>query len=182
MKTINNYMDKDQGRSISASQVVRVAQWDKVTKELERMRGQKEVLVKCGLVKEAKALQAKINDAEITRRRIEDTANEERKEMARAMLLCFASCDLATIVADMFGEDMHRLTLGHYKKDNDFSKSIREQANSFNKLVQTIDEGEHEPLSMFYADMADEICTKVLPVMQEVIKKWCDTPKGQRYF
>lgn len=182
MKSISNYMSREQGRSVSGSQKVQIARWDKITAQIDTMRSQKDVLLKCGLVKEAKALQERINEAEANRRQLEDTINEERRQMAQAMLLCFASCDIATTCADIFAEQMHSLSHGYYKKENDFSKSIAEQAQSFNRLVQTIDEGEHEPLSLFYADMAEAITNKVIPIIQEIIKDYCNTSLGRRYF
>lgn len=182
MKTIDNYMSKEQGRSVSGSQRLVVNEWNKLTKALDTLRTQKDVLLKCGLAKEAKAVVAKINELEVERRRLEDRLNDERREMAKAMLVCFAACDLATTAADVFADTMHRLSHGLYKPNNSFSESIREQANSFNKLVQTIDEGGHEPLSLFYADMAEEVNAKVLPIMQQVINDYCNSPLGKRYF
>lgn len=180
-RSISDYMNHHQGRSISATQAAGVIAWEKLTHDIEQLRQQRDVLKASGLEDAAKRVQQLINEAEINRRRLEDRLNEERRIMAASILVAFAACDIATTAADEFDECMRKYSHGSADKVNAFSTSIREQATSFNKLVQAIDEAEHLPLSLLYADMAEEIVDAALEMARETVARYMDTPKGRRY-
>lgn len=182
MRTIDEYMDFHSGRKVSGMQYLAVQKWYEMSAELERMRDQKRILQQCGLDAEAKRVQRIINEKENERRAYEDQLNDERKIMAKQLLVCFAVCDLATTAADKFGALAHKLSRGLYGNKNNFTDELRQQAEAWNKLVQIIDTGGNMKAAMLYADMAEEICDRVFPLIEEVINKYINTPKGKQYF
>lgn len=181
MKTINDYMHAEQGRRISGTQAAGVYAWNKLSGDIQRLRAQRDVLKTSGLDKEAKRVQQLINDKEIERRRLEDRLNDERRIMCAQICIAFAACDIATTAADDFDEVMRKYGTSRADAVNSFSQAIREQASSFNKIVQVIDEAEHTALSLFYADMAEEITEAALAVAREIVAKYMNTEKGRRY-
>ena len=44
------------------------------------------------------------------------------------------------------------------------------------------DTGGSEPLSYYYADMAEELVKRVKAVMEETITEYMNTEKGRQYF
>jgi len=182
-KHIGDYLHKESGQSVSVE-----AQWKgvvahhKLTEELKRMREIKDTFLKSGLEDAAARMQSQINDKENERKALELRLDDERRQMSFALLVCLCACDIATSAADEFAATMHTVSHGIYGTDNDFSRAVREQADSFNKIVQQVDEGENLPLSMFYADIAEVVVERVLPVIKDVIREYHETEKGRRYF
>lgn len=181
-KCINDYMDKWAGRKVSEAQEMSVYEWDKLTAKLARMREQKGVLISAGLDVEAKRVQQSINALERERRDLEDQLNEERRALVKCILLCFAAADIATEAADRFAEQLHKTSRGLYGGDNSFSQKVRDQATAFNKLVQILDEGDNEVISMHYAEMAERINAATMPVIMGIINETMNSPKGKRYY
>ena len=64
----------------------------------------------------------------------------------------------------------HRISYVRIGMDNDFSAMMRGLASDFNKAVCMIDTGGSEPLSYYYADMAEELVKRVKAVMSEKTK------------
>lgn len=180
---IGDYLDKDSGQSVNAE-----IQWkgcvkhQRITEELKRMRAARDVFENSGLHDAAKHMQSQINDKEMERKNLELQLNEERREMAFTMLVCLAACDVATVCAEDLAATMHRVSKGIVGTTNDFSEAVKEQAKSFNILVQSVDEGGNLALSNYYADIAEEVIAKVKPVMMSVIREHHNTARGRRYF
>lgn len=121
----------------------------------------------------------KLNN-EITDLRIEIEADHDRA--AKYLLRCFVVGDIGSEVADDFAAVMQDVSLGKEdQNDNAFCELMRLQSNEWNKVVQLVDGGTFE-VSMYYADMAEEICTEVKRVMDEIIDKYMSTHKGKRLF
>lgn len=175
-------MHNTDGRKVSGMQRLAVQDWYKMSQELDKLREQKRVLQQCGLDAEAKKVQRIINEKENDRRAYEDQLNEERKIMAKQLLVCFAVCDIATSAADKFGALAHKLSRGLYGNRNNFTDDIKKQAEAWNKIVQIIDSGGNMKAAMLYADMAEEVCDRVFPVIEDVINKYINSPKGKQYF
>lgn len=182
MRDISEFMNKWQGRKVSDSQRLAIKEWERMSSDLENMREQKQILLRCNLDREAKALQLKINALEHERQDFEDRLNEERKEMAKAILGCLVGCDFVTLSADRFADTTHRLSRGLYGADNKFSQDIRKQADEFNKIVQLIDQGGNDVAAMYYSDMAEDINKEMFALVDRKIKEWMEKGKGKMYF
>lgn len=182
-KHIGDYLNQESGQAVKPD-----IQWEgvvahkRLTEEIKRMRNIRDTFAKSGLEDAARRMQEQINDKECERKLLELELDEERREMARALLVCLCACDLATSAADHFAEVLHRTSHGICGAENDFSEAVREQAESFNKLVQSVDEGGNLPLSLMYSDIAEEVVDKVLPIIKDIVRDFHNTEKGRRYF
>ena len=153
-----------------------------LSEQLHQLRTQQRVLDECGLDKEADRLNYHIGKLI---KQIEDKVKEtqeQRKLLIREMLLAFAAGDIATACADHMEDIFKRLAFG---KDAEGGKSLAKvfkmQADEWNRCVQMVDGmGHNDAVSFLYADIAEDIVDKVLPVMYEVIDNYMDSPRGQR--
>lgn len=176
-------MNAESGQSVSTgAQMAGIIEHKKLSNEIIGLREMQSILQNSGLDVEAKRLDEQINAKEMERKELELRLDAERREMSYAMLLCFCACDIATTCADEFGVVMKRVTKGIYGTDNDFTEAVKEQAESFNKIVQSVDEGGNYALSMFYSDIAEAVNERVLPIMKEIVKDYHNTKLGRRYF
>lgn len=133
---------------------------------------------KAGLEREAKVnVLPKINDLVRKRDDLERQLHEQGRVIACKLLGVFAACDIATIALDNFAECLDTAT----EADKAFAKLVQEQADGWNKLVQLIDEGgQNNSLSMFYADMAEEIADAVMPTIYNIIQRYQKSDKGEQ--
>lgn len=150
--------------------------------KIKLAKEQHDVLKKCGLDREAKALLPKIQELESQKLRLIEEIDRNRLIGAKALLMCFCAADVCTVCADDFADVEHRISYGRIGKDNDFSAMMRGLASDFNKAVCMIDTGGSEPLSYYYADMADELVKRVKAVMEQTITEYMNTEKGRQYF
>lgn len=153
---------------------------------IDDLKKQRKVLQDCGLDKEARRLDGIIRDKEKELIAKKGEAREQRERLVRVMLLCFAAGDIATLCADALAETFDMLTYSWERKGgHELADIFREQAQEWNRCVQIVDgDGEHgdERVSMYYADMAEDMADRVLPVMRQVINEYMATPKGKRLF
>lgn len=153
-----------------------------LSEKLRQLRTQQRVFDECGLDKEADKLNYHIGKLI---KQIDDKVKEtqvQRKQLIREMLLAFAAGDIATACADHMEDIFKRLTFG---READGGKSLakvfKTQANEWNQCVQMVDGmGHNDAVSFLYADMAEEIVDKVLPVMYEVIDTYMASEKGKK--
>ena len=96
------------------------------------------------------------------------------------LLSVFAACDIATITVDNFEESID--VDDRIEADTSFYELVKKQANEWNKIVQIIDGGRSESMSMLYADMAEEIADEVIPIIHKIIKKYQNSEKGKQLF
>lgn len=165
------------------SQVRAVARVTAIEGKIRLANEQYGVLKKCGLEREARAsILPKIQELERQKLQLIEETDRQRRRGARQLLVCFCAADLATEAADDFADTLHEISWGGVPDDNDFSALLRKVAQNMNSVVCTIDKGGSEPLSYFYADMAEECVTAAKKAVGEVIDKWMDTPKGRKYF
>ena len=150
--------------------------------KIKLAKEQYDVLKKCGLDREAKELLPKIQELEAQKLRLVEEIDRNRLIGAKALLMCFCAADVCTVCADDFADVEHKISYGRIGKDNDFSAMMRGLASDFNKAVCMIDAGGSEPLSYYYADMADELVKRVKAVMEQTITEYMNTEKGRQYF
>lgn len=159
-------------------------QYNEALRERRMMQEQKEVLRKAGLERQASIIEQHIREKseEITLKQKEIFI--ARDELVRHMLLAFAAGDIATTCADMLAETFNELT---YAEDrlggNQLAELFRLQAEEWNKCVQMIDgDANHgnARISMYYSEIAEEICNTVIPQVLEIIDKHMKTDKGKR--
>lgn len=144
---------------------------------------QYDVLKKCGLEREAKAsVLPKIQELEAQKLRLVEEIDKNRIIGAKALLMCFCAADVCTVCADDFADVEHKISYGRIGKDNDLSAMMRGLASDFNRAVCIIDTGGSEPLSYYYADMAEVLVKRVKAVMSETIEEFMNTEKGRQYF
>lgn len=136
---------------------------------------------------ELKRLKAALTDewnaltAEIASRRQE--VFEQNRAVITAILGCFAGLDLVTRIFDDAGDTFERLTIGGMKESlATLVAGCRDIAAQANDLVQDIDRGGYEAMSMAYADLADEVVDGFVEMFGGCIERYSHTPAGRRYF
>ena len=150
--------------------------------KIKLAKEQYDVLKKCGLDREAKAILPKIQELEAQKLRLVEEIDRNRLIGAKALLMCFCAAGVVTGFADDFADGDHRISYGRIGKDNDFAAMMRGLASDFNKAVCMIVTGGSEPLSYYYADMAEELVKRVKAVMEQTITEYMNTEKGRQYF
>lgn len=157
---------------------------DKAYSDLATMKQQKQVLLDCGLDREAHVVQQRIDHQHDIIADLKVAVMKQRAELVRHMLLAFAAADIATTAADKLAEAFDEHTVGYDNKGGKaLADIIRNQANEWNECVQMID-GDgvsgNERVSMYYSDIAEEIVAKVIPDVLEIIDRHMATEKGKR--
>lgn len=152
--------------------------------KLHNMKVQRDVLRSSGLDREADRIERLMRDQNKTIDGIKAEVLEARKQLVRHMLLCFAAGDIATDIADRMAEVFDNLTEGiDNQGGNELAQMFRNQADAWNRCVQMVDgDGEHgnQRVSMYYADMAEEVVATVIPQVLAIIDKYMATDKGKR--
>ena len=161
--------------------------------ELENMRRAQQTLKDCGLDIEASKMQHKINKMNATIKDKVDEALRQRSALIRVLLAAFAAGDIATTMADNLEEVFRSLAFGQDGEGGkavadlfrlqaeEWNKCVQIQAEEWNKCVQMVDgNGESEQVSMYYADMAEEIVGTVVPVIYKIVDKYMNSKDGEK--
>lgn len=176
-------MQNGQRKWAAESQAKAVAVVAELQGRIDAAKEQYEVLKKCGLEREAKAsVLPKLQRLEAEKLQLMNKIDEERREGAKALLMCFCSADFACESAYGFADTLNRISYGMYGKGNSFSDDICKVAKSFNRLVCVIDSERNDALSTFYADMAEECTAAASEAVSRVIDRYMDTDQGRKYF
>jgi len=157
---------------------------NKVQDEIDTLKRQREVLLNCGLQKEADRLELLIREKHVSMNQLKEGVMKQRDDLVRNMLLGFASADIATTCADRLAEAFDRHTVGVDKQGgNELANIIRDQAHHWNEVVQIID-GDgvsgNERVSMYYSEIAEEICDAVIPAILDIVDRHMKTKRGKR--
>ena len=156
----------------------------RVQDEIDRLHRQQEVLEKCGLEREARKLDSVLSEKHVTMNRLKEGVMKQRDDLVRHMLLAFASADIATTAADMLAAAFDQHTVGSDNDGgNELADIIRDQAHHWNEVVQMIDgDGTHgnERVSMYYSEIAEEICDAVIPAILDIVDRHMKTKRGKR--
>ena len=167
----------------SHHQIRKIEKWNELSAKLEALERNYDYYKKNGMEGYAKkAVKPHIirTNNEMTELRLE--IENDRRRAAKYLLRCFVISDLGSEVADDFAEVMEEVSLGKEKKnENEFRELMRLQSDEWNRIVQFVDKGTFE-VSMYYAEMADEICSAVKNVMDEIIDKHMESHKGKKMF
>ena len=157
---------------------------DKAYSDLATMKQQKQVLLDCGLDREAHVVQQRIEHQHDIIADLKVAVMKQRAELVRHMLLAFAAADIATTAADKLAEAFDAHTVGCDNKGGKaLADIIRHQADEWNECVQMID-GDgvsgNERVSMYYSDLAEEVVATVIPQVLTIVDKYMETEKGKR--
>lgn len=148
------------------------------------MMQQRDVLRDCGLEREAGIVEGKIREQNHRIDHLKAEVLEARKQLVRHMLLCFSAGDIATTIADRMAEVFDNLTDGiDNRGGNDLATIFRKQADAWNQCVQMVDgDGEHgnQRVSMYYSEIAEEICEAVIPQILAIIDRHMASERGKR--
>ena len=88
--------------------------------KIKLAKEQYDVLKKCGLDREAKAILPKIQELEAQKLRLVEEIDRNRLIGAKALLMCFCAADVCTVCADDFADVEPRISYGRIGKDNAF--------------------------------------------------------------
>lgn len=156
----------------------------RMRERLRLLKEQQDTLKTCGLDKEAHALNEPIKQLNLKIKDKLGEAYQQRKRLVKAMLFCFAAGDLATAIADKMHDLFRDITLGEDRMGGQsLAQMFAQQADDWNKCVQMIDgDKDHgsERVSMYYSELAEELVSEVIPVMDKVITKYMTSDKGKR--
>ena len=158
-----------------------VKRWQQLCGEIRLANEHYDVMCKAGLEREArKKILPTINALVAKRDALERELNARHEKIARGLLAVFAACDIATIAVDKFHD---AIVEGEATSADDALVGlIKDMADRWNEMVQIIDEGGCEQLSLYYADMAEEISDAVFPTIMEIIEKHQHTDVGKKLF
>ena len=152
--------------------------------KLHNMKVQRDVLRSSGLDREVDRIERLMRDQNKTIDSIKAEVLEARKQLVRHMLLCFAAGDIATDIADRMAEVFDNLTEGiDNQGGNELADMFRRQADAWNRCVQMVDgDGDrgNQRVSMYYADIAEEVVATVIPQVLAIIDRHMATEKGKR--
>ena len=148
------------------------------------MQEQMGVLERAGLDKEAGIIERAITEKSNEIKGLSEEVSRSRDQLVRHMLLAFAAGDIATICADKLAATFDELTYAEDREGgNQLAEMFRAQAEQWNECVQMIDgDAEHanERVSMYYSEIAEEICEKAIPEVLGIIDKHMKSEKGKR--
>lgn len=152
--------------------------------EERTMRQQRDVLESCGLKARARNVDRLIMQHQVKIEAIKREVMHQREELVKAMLLAFCSADIATSCADLLAAAFDEHTVGVDNEGGNYiADKVREQAKAWNEVVQMID-GDgvsgNERVSMYYADLAEDVVQRVIPIVLETIEQYMGTEKGRR--
>lgn len=170
------------GLHYSKAQRVRVDERNRLSEEIKNGWYLYDMLCKSGSKADAdKNLKPRINAIVLERERLERSIHEECRKGTSALFMTLCACDLLTELADQFGATLNEISRGEESADNALTERCKTLAKEMNRVVQKVD-GANEAISFFYADMAEEACEAARNVIQQVVDKYANTPKGQEYF
>ena len=160
------------------------AEYNELLRERRQMQEQQQVLERAGLDREASIIEQHIREKSEAIKQKADEVSRARDQLVRHMLLAFAAGDIATTCADLLAETFDELTYGEDRTGgNQLAELFRNQAEEWNRCVQMVDgDSEHgnERVSMYYSEIAEEICDTVIPQIRDIINRHMNTEKGKR--
>lgn len=172
------------GRKTKTFYITAYKRYHDALRERRLMQEQMQVLLNAGLEKEAGVIEREISKKSKEIKALSNEVSRARDQLVRHMLLAFAAGDIATTCADMLADTFNELT---YAEDRDGGNQLAEmfriQAEEWNKCVQMVDGDEshgNERVSMYYSEIAEEICNTVIPQVLAIIDRHMNTDKGKR--
>lgn len=172
------------GRATKTFYIAAYKKYHDALRERRMMQAQAQVLLKAGLEKEAGVIEREIGKKSKEIKALSNEVSMARDQLVRHMLLAFAAGDIATICADKLAATFDELTYGEDREGgNQLAEMFRIQAEQWNECVQMVDgDSEHgnERVSMYYSEIAEEICEKVIPEVLSIIDKHMASEKGKR--
>ncbi|MGN1386431.1 MAG: hypothetical protein ACI4XS_07505 [Bacillus sp. (in: firmicutes)] len=168
----------------SRCQKIGIEMVDLANEKIKDLQEKYDVLKRCGLEDRAiEHIQPKIDEAKRRRDDLIKEINRNKAIATKKLLMCLCAADLATYLADDFADTTEKISYGLKKKEqNSFAQQLRILAEQFNKVVCHIDGIGNEAMSMFYADMAEECVDASTNVISDIVDRYMNTERGERYW
>ena len=170
--------------------IVQSNQWavvDAIDDKLSDIAKQRNLLINCGLDREADKLNSEIVSLNARRKNLVEKIEKDRQRLALYIPRILLLCDKLSELSSEFASEICKVQ--NTKTKNNFSelvdKSIedtRKVMKQWEKAVVIIDEVNDKPLSFYFADMSEEFSGKVGNLLEEYITELSKTKEFKKFF
>lgn len=165
-------------------------QWavvDAIDGKLTDIAKQRNLLINCGLDREADKLNAEIVSLNNKRKELIENIERGRQRLALYIPKILLLCDKLSELSSEFASEICKVQ--NTKTKNNFSelidkniKDTRKVMKQWEKAVVIIDEVNDKPLSFYFADMSEEFSGKVGNLLEEYITELSKTKEFKKFF
>lgn len=165
-------------------------QWavvDAIDGKLSDIANQRNLLINCGLDREADKLNAEIVSLNNKRKELIEDIERGRQRLALYIPKILLLCDKLSELSSEFASEICKVQ--NTKTKNNFSELIdkniedtRKVMKQWEKAVVIIDEVNDKPLSFYFADMSEEFSGKVGNLLEEYITELSKTKEFKKFF
>ena len=165
-------------------------QWavvDAIDGKLTDIAKQRNLLINCGLDREADKLNAEIVSLNNKRKELIENIERGRQRLALYIPKILLLCDKLSELSSEFANEICKVQ--NTKTKNNFSelidkniKDTRKVMKQWEKAVVIIDEVNDKPLSFYFADMSEEFSGKVGNLLEEYITELSKTKEFKKFF
>lgn len=133
--------------------------------------------------KRRKELIQQMNECQYEMQQCADEALEQNHQTVKAVLSALMLMDMVCRGLDQIEHTFKTITAGSKQKDLlNFIKLCKIAAATANEVVVTIDKAGNETLSTAYANIEDEIGTRLFDELTEHVEQYSKTPEGRKMF
>lgn len=165
-------------------------QWavvDAIDGKLTDIAKQRNLLINCGLDREADKLNAEIVSLNNKRKELIENIERGRQRLALYIPKILLLCDKLSELSSEFASEICKVQ--NTKTKNNFSELIdkniedtRKVMKQWEEAVVIIDEVNDKPLSFYFADMSEEFSGKVGNLLEEYITELSKTKEFKKFF
>lgn len=165
-------------------------QWavvDAIDGKLSDIANQRNLLINCGLDREAERLNGEIVRLNARRKSLIKDIESDRRRLALYIPKILLLCDLLAQVNEEFADQI--MSIAHQKTKNDFSvlvqKNIDDMRNNtrqWERAVLILDELNDKPLSNHFADISEEFTSRVGRVLDDYLNEISNNPQFKKFF
>ena len=138
---------------------------------------------KAEMKRKKKELIHQMNEYQFEMQQCADEAMKENRQTVTAVLAALMMMDMVSRAMEFIEDTFKSITVGSKKNDLlNLVKLCKIAAATANEVVVTIDKAGNEMMSMAYADVEDEIGTKLFNEVLEHIEQYSKTPEGRKLF
>ena len=170
--------------------IVQSNQWavvDAIDGKLSDIAKQRNLLINCGLDREAERLNGEIVRLNAKRKSLIEDIERDRQRLALYIPRILLLCDKLTELSSEFASEICKVS--NTKTKNNFSELVdkniedtRKVMKQWEKAVVIIDEVNDKPLSFYFADMSEEFSGKVGNLLEDYITELSKTKEFKKFF
>lgn len=170
--------------------IVQQNQWavvDAIDGKLTDIAKQRNLLINCGLDREADRLNGEIVRLNAKRKSLMEQIERDRQRLALYIPKILLLCDKLAEISSEFADEIR--AVANTKTKNNFSELIdkdiedtRKVMKQWEKAVVIIDEVNDKPLSFYFADMCEEFNKKLGNMLDDYLKELTENKQFKKFF